>query len=468
MPQDASIQDLQRELADSIIRVAPLDDIRIILARGAKVNEPVTQGLRPLHYAVYQQYLEAIHLILVRGGDVNALDEVGYSALHLCAEHGYMDILDLLIKHRAKVDWSDRDSTVPYPNTVLADQPLRLAIKNGHYDAAKVLLQNGANPNARYFLGSELNFVHPLNIQFLELLLLFGADPNARDRSSLSPLMKACRHPDGMESALLLISYGADVNAMTSERHDYRTVLHYAVLSGNVQMVRMLLKQGARVNFSPEYRKPTPLDFAILKGNPELVKLLIDSGGDVNAHSPIIGSPLHIACNDGIENRLEILKMLLDRGADPNLYTLSDTGPMLKPPLGEYINYNPKPELKVVELLLKYGACVVLKTQYHDPRGILKALPRLAHYPHVFDVILEAAESFYLPAIKRTNNLNPEQKQMLLKAACTPLPLRHQVRLFIRRLFLADIKNKGEGLLPNKIQQLPLPPLIKMYLSNEI
>lgn len=463
MPQVACLQNLQRDLADSIIRVAPLDEIRILLACGAKVNEPVTQGLRPLHYAVYQQYLEAIHLLLVRGGDVNALDEVGYSALHLCAEHGYGEIVDLLIKHHARVDWSDRDSTELYPKTVLADQPLRLAIKNGHYDVAKLLLQNGANPNARYFLGSEINFVHPLNTQFLELLLAFGADPNARDRSSLTPLMKACRHPEGMESALLLISYGADVNAMTSERHDHRTVLHYAALSGNLQMVNLLLKQGARFNFSSDYRKPTPLDFAILKGSTEMVKMLIDVGANVNAHSPIIGSPLHIACTDGIDNRLEILKMLLDHGANPNQYTISDTGPMLKPPIGEYININVKPELKVVEMLLKYGAVVVLKTQYHDPRGILKALPRLAQYPHVFDVILEAAEAFHLPAIKRANNLNPEHKQMLLNAAQTPLQLKHQVRLFIRRQLGA-----GGCILPYRIQQLPLPLLIKMYLLYEI
>lgn len=35
-----------------------------------------------------------------------------------------------------------------------------------------------------------------------------------------------------MQQVLLLLSYGADVNAMTDARNDYRTVLHYAVLSG--------------------------------------------------------------------------------------------------------------------------------------------------------------------------------------------------------------------------------------------
>lgn len=58
---------LQRELADSLIRCAPLEDIRVLLALGAQVNEPVTQGLRPIHYAIYQQYQLAVEFLLLRG-----------------------------------------------------------------------------------------------------------------------------------------------------------------------------------------------------------------------------------------------------------------------------------------------------------------------------------------------------------------------------------------------------------------
>jgi ankyrin repeat protein len=75
-----------------------------------------------------------------------------------------------------------------------------------------------------------------------------------------------------------LLSYGADVNAMTDDRHDYRTVLHYAVLSGNHETVNLLLKQGARAYYPPEISKPTTLDLAILRGDPHLVKLLLLAG----------------------------------------------------------------------------------------------------------------------------------------------------------------------------------------------
>lgn len=81
-----------------------------------------------------------------------------------------------------------------------------------------------------------------------------------------------------MDSVLLLLSYGADVNAMTDSRHDYRTVLHYAVLSGKLDIVYLLIKQGAIVNYDTDYQKPTPLDLSILKGDPELVKMLLNAG----------------------------------------------------------------------------------------------------------------------------------------------------------------------------------------------
>jgi len=51
------------------------------------------QGLRPIHYAVWQRYTEAVRLLLVRGCDVNSTDDCGYSPLHLAAEHGYTEMM---------------------------------------------------------------------------------------------------------------------------------------------------------------------------------------------------------------------------------------------------------------------------------------------------------------------------------------------------------------------------------------
>lgn len=82
----------------------------------------------------------------------------------------------------------------------------------------------------------------------------------------------------GIASVLLLLSYGANVNAMADVRHDYRTVLHYAILGGDPAVINLLLKQGARLDLGPDYQKPTALDLAILKGDPSIVEMLLKAG----------------------------------------------------------------------------------------------------------------------------------------------------------------------------------------------
>ncbi|CAG9794593.1 unnamed protein product [Diatraea saccharalis] len=455
-----SEKSLQRELADSIIRMVPLDEIRILLACGAKVNEPVTQGLRPLHYAIWQRHLEATRLLLVRGCDVNARDDCGYSALHLSAEHGYTELVKLLLESGAAVDYRP-DTGEEFPRTTLCDEPLRLAIRNKHYEVARLLLEHGADPNKRYFFGSEINLVS--DPEYLELLLTFGANPDSRDRAGLTPLMKAARQRKGMDAVLLLISFGADVNAMADARNDYRTVMHYAVLSGNTDVVTLLIKQGARVNYQcPELSKPSPLDLAILKGDVAMVQLLLDAGAEVNASSSVIGSPLHVACSDNISNRKEIVKILLEEGADPNLKVFNDDdGAQLRPALAEYLASNNEPNIDIVHLLLKYGARVIMKTQFRDPDGILNHLQNVTseEYENIFYLLLEACEAFDLCMIKRNSTLTAVQKEILINRAKTPLNLLAQCRIYLRRFFgttLMGVVNKFE-----------IPRILHRYLAFE-
>lgn len=105
------------------------------MLRHSQVNEPVTQGLRALHYAVWQKHYEAVRLLLVRGADINAIDDCGYSALHLAAEHGYIELTKLLLEMGAKVDYRP-PTDESFPRTTLCDEPLRLAMKHRHYVSA--------------------------------------------------------------------------------------------------------------------------------------------------------------------------------------------------------------------------------------------------------------------------------------------------------------------------------------------
>lgn len=79
-----------------------------------------------------------------------------------------------------------------------------------------------------------------------------------------------------------------------------------------MSLVNLLLKQGAKVDvLVPENEpdRPSPIDLAILRGDPALVRVLLENGANVNRSSPIIGSPLHVACADNIQHRVEIMKV---------------------------------------------------------------------------------------------------------------------------------------------------------------
>lgn len=123
-----------------------------------------------------------------------------------------------------------------------------------------MLLERGADPNKRYFFGAEINLAN--DNESLELLLNFGANTETRDRSGLTPLMRYARSSGGMEAVLLLLKYGADVNAMADGRNDFQTVLHYAILSGNISYP--ILPGDPFKRFFHEYPPKTGADEAYL------------------------------------------------------------------------------------------------------------------------------------------------------------------------------------------------------------
>ncbi|GIY36826.1 putative ankyrin repeat protein [Caerostris extrusa] len=454
-----------RQIAEGIATFAPLDQIRMLLTNGADINEPLAYGRRVLHYAVYHRHIDAMKLLLVRGANPNHMDDKGYSSMHLAANIGFCNVIRVLLDYNARVDFSKvlpGDIGYCYPQRASpAEEPLHLALKNGHYTAAELLLKNGANPNAEYPSGFEINFVDALDIKAAELLLRYGAKPDARNHHGITMLMKACRSPEGMKTAQLLIAYGADVNATTAE--EQRTALHCAVLSGNLAIVHLLISNGARVKLPRDYTKPPPFFFAMLKSDFGMMKYLIDMGADINQGSSIVGSALHVALTELVATKYMVVKFLLENGANPNAIVYSGSRTILKPPLGEYFTNTSNPDIRIVRAMLKYGARIVLLGHRQHPLGIL---PTLHHIDarssgDVLELIAAASEAFCISLIDNSVLMSQRHKLVLLQQALTPFTLKHSARICIRKAI-----GWGPKLI-EAVQELFIPVCLRDYLLFE-
>ncbi len=129
------------------------------------------------------------------------------------------------------------------------------------------------------------------------------------------------------KSVYILYKNGYDFKEKDDKPYNYN--LHRAIASGHHDIAGFLIDNGFDIkiaddkNYTPLYHacNATVFDrktmsFSYLPGSLNFVKRLIASGADVNAVNNSGQSPLHIAAWQG---NAEIIKVLLDNGADPNI-----------------------------------------------------------------------------------------------------------------------------------------------------
>ncbi|XP_060702994.1 ankyrin repeat and protein kinase domain-containing protein 1 [Hemiscyllium ocellatum] len=95
---------------------------------------------------------------------------------------------------------------------------------------------------------------------------------------------------------------------------DY-TLLHMTLFTGDVELVRLILKYGGSVNAQTS-RGLTPLIIAVHHRFEDISKLLIEEGADVNLTDEDNWGPLHFASQNGDDR---IARLLLDKDADVNI-----------------------------------------------------------------------------------------------------------------------------------------------------
>ena len=332
------------------------DAARALLKLQVDVNVAHGDGATALHWAAHWDDLETADELITAGANVNAETDLGVTPLYLASEIGSAAMAKKLLAGGAD----------PNAGAEKEVSPLMLTARAGAVDAARLLLSHGANVNTRQHSSGQTALMwavaqgHP---EVVRLVAEYGADIHARSHASRrlvnkggvgdgvttfvewievggsTALLFGARHGD-IECARTLLDHGANVNDTAA---DGNSALVVAAHSGHGAFAALLLARGANPN--ADGAGYTVLHAAVLRGDLELVKASLAHGANPNMQlangtpfrrsgpdyffpASLVGStPFLLAAKYA---SVDIMRALVDAGADRQLATRDGTTALMK------------------------------------------------------------------------------------------------------------------------------------------
>jgi ankyrin repeat protein len=315
-------------------RAANWNAVRSLIAgglRGEAVNASDSDGSRALHWAVRADELAIVDLLLRAGADANAPNRLSVTPLYLAAQNGNAPMIRRLLDAGANANQIDATT---------GETILMVATRSGDAESVRTLLQAGANPNATE---PQLQ-VTPLMLAAesghtgaVRALLDQEADVHARTRTGATPAPRLpCVDRTGCGShGVGIIRGGLPERGSRAPIPGAMTPLMYAAREGHIDVARLLIDKGAKVN-EVDKNDIGPLLMAISNNHIDMARFLIDKGADIHAADWYGRTPLfaaieirnvdlhyvtfeHMVTAEDRKAALDFIQMLLERGADPNI-----------------------------------------------------------------------------------------------------------------------------------------------------
>jgi ankyrin repeat protein len=305
--------------------------VKMLLAAGANPNIGDRDGYVPLAFAKSREVAE---LLWNAGADLSPTNRFGLKLLHIAASGGLSDLAAFLLDHDADPNEVTRGMT-----------PLQIAARESRIEVAKLLLERGADVNAKAAAGrTALQLAkdsaidrEPIDVWFdrgiFDVLLSHGAacdfataawlgkidlvrqmlDSSPALATSMAAVIPAHNHlrREGEEPAIflplreghtavvtLLLDRGSDVNALSLEG---MPLLHEASAWGRSDVLRILLARNVAPN-QPGRSGETALHWALACGHPDAAGVLLDAGASATAMA-LRSHPLW-----GVEHRIDLLQ----------------------------------------------------------------------------------------------------------------------------------------------------------------
>jgi ankyrin repeat protein len=290
----------QDRLTDAIMTSSRIDKVKDALDKGAKVNTPDSNDRFPLVVAVREKKPRMVEFLLSRGADPNINNT---EVLWYAVEIDHIDILKMLVEAGANVNAKNQ-----YGNPLIASvsTPNKIIY----------LLNHGVHPNTR--VGGIINTPYLFKLitlnqkSVIQVLVEKGADVNLKDLGGYTALMMAVQN-NYDDLAEFFIQKGVDINTANEQGEK---AIDIAVIRDNLKSVELLLAAGAKVD---ENTLRNFLKLGKKRKNYDMI-LSVLTKDQLNSKDKD-GRPLLFDVIGAIQRfgSIDILKAFLEAGADVNI-----------------------------------------------------------------------------------------------------------------------------------------------------
>jgi len=224
-------------------------------------------------------------------------------------------------------------------------------VLNGSVADLKNALAAGMKPDARTVRGTTALMLAARSANKVKLLIEHGANVNERAASGFTALLIAARYHGNAEVVRLLLKQGAKAQEEKNVQvRNSASALFFAATNGDVEMARALLDAGANVDEKMlvlgEFLM-TPLVAATRRGDTAMVEFLIERKGNPNEENKDKITPIFRAT---INNHPAAVKLLIAKGASVNHQDDRGFTPLV------WAAYIDSGDTEIVEVLLAAGA----------------------------------------------------------------------------------------------------------------